>query len=99
MTGRDVARSSEDGEVVLLFDVARDREVDRSATLRPAGPVWTVTSVLPSILPAIPSRRALVLQNFTPPLKPSVKVPLPRPPAWICDFTMRRAVREAGRAR
>jgi len=30
----------------------------------------------------------LVGENFTPPLKPSVKVPLPRPPAWIWDFTM-----------
>src|SRR5256885_3661333 len=26
--------------------------------------------------------------NFTPPLKPFVNVPLPRPPAWICDFTI-----------
>ena len=38
--------------------------------------------------PAISRASALVLQNFTPPLKPSVKVPLPRPPAWIWDFTI-----------
>jgi hypothetical protein len=47
-----------------------------------------VTRVLPSMLPAISLASALVLQNLTPPLKPSVNVPLPRPPAWIWDFTM-----------
>src|SRR5580658_4248164 len=57
-------------------------------TLRPAGPVCAVTSVLPSILEATSLASAFVLQNLTPPLYPSVKVPLPRPPAWICDFTM-----------
>ena len=57
-------------------------------TLRPAGPVWAVTRVLPSMRAASSPASALVLQNFTPPLKPSVKVPLPRPPAWIWDFTM-----------
>ena len=44
--------------------------------------------MLPSIRPAISRASALVLQNFTPPLKPSVNVPLPRPPAWIWDFTI-----------
>src|SRR5271165_4058728 len=57
-------------------------------TLRPAGPVWRVTSVLPSILAATSFAPAFVLQNLTPPLNPSVNAPLPRPPAWICDFTM-----------
>ena len=57
-------------------------------TRRPAGPVWAVTSVWPSILPAIARAAALSAQNLTPPLKPLVNVPLPRPPAWIWDFTI-----------
>src|SRR5665213_1009478 len=57
-------------------------------TLRPAGPVWAVTSVLPSIFAAVSFASALVLQNLTPPLYPSVNVPLPLPPAWIWDLTM-----------
>ena len=57
-------------------------------TFRPAGPVCAVTRVLPSILSARSFASALVGENFTPPLNPSVKVPLPRPPAWIWDFTI-----------
>ena len=31
--------------------------------------------------------RRRVWQSFTPPWKPLLNVPLPRPPAWICDLT------------
>mmetsp|Transcript_2722 Transcript_2722/g.7122 ORF Transcript_2722/g.7122 Transcript_2722/m.7122 type:complete len:212 (-) Transcript_2722:159-794(-) len=51
----------------------------------PAGPDCLVTSVPPSILPAY-SATSDVLITCTPPLKPLVKVPSPRPPARICDL-------------
>ncbi len=55
----------------------------------PSGPVWCVTSTCPSIFEAISFTSAGVLQRCTPPLKPFLKTPLPRPPAWICAFTTR----------
>src|ERR1043165_5957270 len=56
-------------------------------TTRPSGPVCLVTSVLPSIAWACAVASVADLASLTPPLKPSRKTPLPRPPAWICDFT------------
>ncbi len=48
--------------------------------MRPSGPVWCVTSVMPRIFPASSLTSAGDLATFTPP-------PLPRPPAWIWAFT------------
>ena len=56
----------------------------------PAGPVWMVTSVAPSISPAKAFTSSIDLARRTPPFSPaeaSLNLPLPRPPAWICDFT------------
>mmetsp|Transcript_4483 Transcript_4483/g.14906 ORF Transcript_4483/g.14906 Transcript_4483/m.14906 type:complete len:212 (-) Transcript_4483:226-861(-) len=52
----------------------------------PAGPVCLVTRVPPSILEATAGTSS-ALTMCTPPLKPLVKVPMPRPPARICDLT------------
>ena len=48
--------------------------------MRPSGPVWWVTSVMPRILLASSFTSAIDLATFTPP-------PLPRPPAWIWALT------------
>ena len=56
----------------------------------PASPVWIVTSVWPSISPAKSFTSSIDLVTRTPPLAPAgapLKVPLPRPPAWIWLFT------------
>src|SRR5450755_1669564 len=52
----------------------------RRRTTRPWGPVWCVTSVMPSIFEAMSRTSSIERARFTPP-------PLPRPPAWICAFT------------
>src|SRR5262249_51786877 len=57
-----------------------------------------VTSVLPSISTAWPRTSSMLRASRTPPLAPagsSLKVPLPRPPAWICDLTTTRGVARA----
>ena len=51
----------------------------------PSGPDCFVTSVCPSILPAY-SSTCDVLITCTPPWKPFLNVPSPRPPARICDL-------------
>ena len=50
-------------------------------TMRPSGPVWCVTRRMPIICVAICSASSAVFASLTPP-------PLPRPPAWICAFTI-----------
>src|SRR4051794_35561603 len=52
----------------------------RRLTMRPPGPVWGVTRVMPSIFWAASRAASAPLTTFTPP-------PLPRPPAWIWAFT------------
>src|SRR5450631_2446416 len=52
----------------------------RRRTTRPWGPVWCVTSVMPSIFEAMSRTSSMERASFTPP-------PLPRPPAWIWAFT------------
>src|SRR5713226_7895967 len=59
-------------------------------TSRPSGPVCRVTSTLLSIALALAKPSGTVLQSFTPPRKPLLNVPLPRPPAWIWDLTATR---------
>ena len=59
-------------------------------TTLPAGPVWWVTSVRPSIFCASSAASETDLVMRTPPFSPaaaSLKRPLPRPPAWICALT------------
>ena len=48
--------------------------------MRPSGPVWCVTSLMPIIWRANSAASVEFLATLTPP-------PLPRPPAWICAFT------------
>ena len=55
-------------------------------TTRPSGPVCLVTSVWPSIAPAVDSASSAVRHSLTPPWSPDLKVPFPRPPAWIWDL-------------
>ncbi len=69
----------------------------RRLTALPSSPVCTVTRVDPSLLR--PSSRTAASAASIPPVRPSrttvtpprsgysLKRPLPRPPAWICDFT------------
>ena len=54
--------------------------ISSRCTMRPAGPVWWVTSFMPSMLRASSAVSAASFATLTPP-------PLPRPPAWICAFT------------
>ena len=49
-------------------------------TFWPCGPVWWVTSCMPSIWPESVFTSSTDLASFTPP-------PLPRPPAWIWALT------------
>ena len=49
-------------------------------TFLPSGPVWWVTSVIPSMSLVSCSTSPMDRASFTPP-------PLPRPPAWICALT------------
>jgi hypothetical protein len=69
----------DDGKVELLDDL-RASSTSRRFTTRPCGPVWCVTSVMPSIFCAKLRTSSMDFATFTPP-------PLPRPPAWICAFT------------
>ena len=61
-------------------------------TRRPSAPVCLVTSTLPSIFSAKETASSTDAATFTPPWKPVLKVPLPRPPAWIWDLTTTRAL-------
>ena len=67
-------------QVELPGDVGAFLDVAGGCTIWPLGPVWWVTSVMPSMRSA--SRAHLVedLTTLTPP-------PLPRPPAWIWALT------------
>src|SRR5262245_48345738 len=59
-------------------------------TCLPFGPVCSVTRVEPSICSANSFTSSTDLAMRTPPLSPaffSLNLPLPRPPAWICDLT------------
>ena len=70
--------------------MSQPSSMKRRLTTRPAGPVWMVTSVLPSICSANVFTSSIDLARRTPPLSPasgSLNLPLPRPPAWICAFT------------
>src|SRR5712675_1705212 len=62
----------------------------RRLTCLPAGPVCAVISVWPSISLACAATSSTDLASRTPPfasLGNSLNLPLPRPPAWIWDFT------------
>ena len=74
------------GEIKFFFDRGRAGH-EQLADERPSGPVCLVTRTLPSIAFAFSKTSSADLHNFTPPWKPLLKVPLPRPPAWICDLT------------
>ncbi len=69
----------------------RCRSLFRPSTCRtvwPAGPVWIVTSFLPSNRPATVAASSALRTSCTPRWSGSPRiVPLPRPPAWICDLT------------
>ena len=54
--------------------------ISTRCTMRPSGPVWCVTSVMPRILCGDLARLRGSCATLTPP-------PLPRPPAWICALT------------
>ena len=87
------------GEIELAADVAVPSSTNRRLTTRPAGPVWMVTSVLPSICSAKVLTSSMDLARRTPPLSPasgSLNLPLPRPPAWICAFTTQRPRQRLG---
>ncbi len=57
-------------------------------TIWPSGPVWMVTSWLPSRLVATWRASSALLTSCTPCCSGfSLIVPLPRPPAWIWAFT------------
>src|ERR1700752_2147457 len=63
-------------------------------TCLPFGPVCSVTRVEPSICSANAFTSSTDLAMRTPPLSPafaSLNLPLPRPPAWICDLTAHTA--------
>src|SRR5215472_2296454 len=67
--------------------MSADSATNTLFTLRPSGPDWWVTRISPSISAATSRTSFGVLRTCTPPLKPFLKVPLPRPPAWICALT------------
>ena len=95
MTGRPADRSTSTPRY-SSFAMSRASSINRRPTTRPAGPVWGVTRVIPSMSPAIRSASAASAATLTPP-------PLPRPPAWICALTTtrpprRRATAPASRA-
>ena len=76
-------------EIEFLGDVDAVGDVE-ALDLLPCGPVWTVTRVLPSISSACGADLVDRCARRTPPLASgpsSLNLPLPRPPAWICDFT------------
>jgi hypothetical protein len=82
---------NQDGEVKLALNVGAVFDVEAVDLTLPAGPVCLVTSVLPSISLALAlTTSSTRLARRTPPLASapsSLNLPLPRPPAWICDFT------------
>src|SRR5271170_6837775 len=86
MMGRDRARSRRTAQYnsFLIRGAAATRTL---LTRRPSGPVCLVTRTLPSMALALSKASPSVLQSFTPPLKPFLNVPLPRPPAWIWALT------------
>jgi hypothetical protein len=76
-------------EVEFLLDVRAVLDVE-AVDLLAGGPVWMVTSVLPSISGVGFFTSATDLARRTPPLASagsSLNLPLPRPPAWIWLFT------------
>ena len=86
---REVARSTS-AERYSSRSMAEPSSTKTRLTTRPAGPVWMVTSVLPSICSAAVLTSSIDLTMRTPPLSPaaaSLNLPLPRPPAWIWAFT------------
>ena len=56
----------------------------------PSGPVWSVFSGYFSMVSATALAFSLLPQYFTPPSRSAwpTSCPAPRPPAWICAFTM-----------
>jgi hypothetical protein len=85
----DAARRAvdQDREVELALDRRAFLDVE-ALTARPAWPVWWVTSVRRHLLDL--GDTSSTGRQRTPPFSPasaSLKRPLPRPPAWICDFT------------
>src|SRR5215471_7836371 len=78
-TGQPESRSTRILRYSSLAMLAPSSTSSRRTTL-PLGPVWCVTSVLPSSSFAKPGTAAFSFVIFTPPA-------LPRPPAWICAFT------------
>src|ERR1700730_8640647 len=70
--------------------MSQPSSIYRRLTCLPAGPVCAVISVWPSISLAYAATSSTDLASRTPPfasLGNSLNLPLPRPPAWIWDFT------------
>ena len=80
ITGRDDERSSSTARY-SSFLMSGAAAMSNLLTSRPSGPVCLVTSTLPSMALALSKTSSAVLHSLTPPWKPLLKVPLPRPPA------------------
>ena len=78
----------DDAEVEFALDGQRFFDEQR-CTMRPSGPVWWVTSVMPRIFGGDRAASSAFLATLTPP-------PLPRPPAWICALTTTLPPRRSG---
>src|SRR5436190_1435653 len=79
---REVTRSTR-ADRYSSRSMAEPSSTKTRLTTRPAGPVWMVTSVLPSICSAVVLTSSIDLTMRTPPLSPaaaSLNLPLPRPP-------------------
>ena len=88
----------EDGEVEFLRDVDGfgDEHLAHELALR-AGLVRD-ERLAEHLAREVPRLARPCSTRCTPPLKPFLNVPLPRPPAWICAFTTRPSCRRVSRA-